>query len=112
MSTLHQQLETKRRESAATELKANGVAGTLQVSHDARERLPRLRNEVAALETDIELGEAALSQLNQGLNNARTIANGGRELALAMTYLETAAWRMRCHLGTASEPSKPTVEAD
>ncbi len=105
MNGLHQQLEAKRRQIAADEKTVEEDA-YLHETHLAKERLPRLRSEACTLETDIELGEAAAVQIRQGLNNARTIATGGRELALAMTYLETAEWRLRCHLGTKPEPVK------
>ena len=108
MNGLHQQLKALRRRIAADERHAASDNDLLQ-QQIAKERLPRLRSEAATLETDIELAEAAAVQIRQGLNNARTIANGGRELALAMTYLETAEWRLRCHLGNKPEP---TVQAD
>ena len=108
MNGLHQQLEAKRRQIASDEAIIDSH-DNLQAKFDARERLPRLRNEAALLDTDIELGEAAAGQLKHALFHARTINNGGRELALAMTYLETAAWRLRCHLGNKPEP---TIQAD
>lgn len=106
MKPLHQQLADKVRQIAADEALV-AADEHLHATHQAKERLPRLRNELATLRTDIELGEAAHMQLQHALTNLRTIAAGGRELSLAITHAEDALHRARLHLGTAPEPSKP-----
>lgn len=98
MKGLHQQLAGKRREIAADEARVERDED-LHETQWAKERLPRLRNEAAKLETDIELGEAAHQSLNIALTHMRTIDASGRELALAITEAETALWRLRQHLG-------------
>lgn len=107
MKPLHKQLAEKVRQIEADEALV-AADEHLLTTHQAKERLPRLRNELATLQTDIELGEAAHMQLQHALTNLRTIAGtGGRELSLAITHAEDALHRARLHLGTAPEPSKP-----
>jgi hypothetical protein len=103
---LHQQLGGLCRQIAADQATVDQdqeswrtPTADMVAAHQAKERLPRLRDEAAKLETDIELGEAAHHQLTVALSNLLTIAAGGRELALAITAAETAQWRLRQHLG-------------
>jgi len=106
MKGLHQQLAGKHREIELAEQAVEKdreswrtPTADMVAAHDAKERLPRLRNEAAKLATDIELGEAAHQSLNHALTHMRTIDAGGRELSLAITEAETAVWRLRNHLG-------------
>ena len=100
MKPLHQQLADKLRQIAADEALV-AEDRHLHATHQAKERLPRLRNELAKLQTDIELGEAAHTQQQHALTNLRTISAGGRELSLAITHAEDALHRTRRHLGEA-----------
>lgn len=101
MKSLHQQLADKLRQIAADEAVV-AADDHLVATHRAKERLPRMRDELATLRTDIELGEAAHTQLQHALTNLRTISAGGRELSLAITHAEDALHRTRLHLGDAS----------
>lgn len=108
MKGLHQQLAEKRAELKANEVKARSTKADPRDASDAAERIPFLKGQqIPALETDIELAEAAAHQAGNALTNLRTVKNGGRELALAITELETALWRLRNHLGTKPAPCKP-----
>lgn len=113
MKTLHQQLAEKRQQIAAAEALV-AVGEHLYETHLAKERLPRLRDEAASLDTSIELSTAAATNLNHALTHMRTQADGSRELHLAITEAETAAWRLRNHLGEppvnrAGPPKPPPV---
>jgi hypothetical protein len=106
MKGLHQQLGGLCRQIAADEATVDQdreswrtPTADMVAAHQAKERLPRLRNEAAKLETDIELGEAAHHQLTVALTNMRTIDASDRELSLAITAAEAAQWRLRNHLG-------------
>lgn len=98
---LHQQLADKVRQIEADEAL---VAEELHLhsTHQAKERLPRLRDELATLRTDIDVATLAKYELDRALAHMRTQAIGSRELALAITDAETAAWRLRNHLGDAA----------
>jgi hypothetical protein len=102
MNPLHQQLAQKVLQIAADEALV-AADEHLLTTHQAKERLPRLRNELAKLRTDIEIGELAARHFEQGLNYFRTIATTGRELSLGISDAETAAWRFRNHLGQACD---------
>jgi predicted nuclease with TOPRIM domain len=104
MKPLHQQITEKRRQIAADEALVFENRH-LHTTHQAKERLPRLREELAKLETDLELSEAAHHQLTTALSNLRTVTNGGRELSLAITHAEDALHRTRLHLGEPATPS-------
>jgi hypothetical protein len=107
MNGLHQQLAAKRRQIAADEATV-AADEHLHATHQAKERLPRLRAEAATLETDIELGEAAHHQMTTALSNMRTIGNGDGLLSQAITEQKTAIWWLRDHLG---EPETPEAES-
>lgn len=98
MKSLYQQLADKLRQIAADEALV-AEDRHLQVTHQANERLPRLRRELATLKTDIEVGEAAYTNLQHGLTHLRTISASGRDLSLAITHAEDALHRTRLHLG-------------
>lgn len=99
MKGLHQQLAEKRQHLAIENTTATSIHSDPRDAHEAGDRAARLVDEIAKLETDIELGEAAHHQLTIALSNSRTIATGGRELSLAITHAEDAITRLRNHLG-------------
>ncbi len=100
MKPLYQRLAEHRRQIAADEALV-AADEHLHTTHQAKERLPRLRDELAKLTTDLELAEAAWIQQTHALSNLRTITHGDRELSLAITHAEDALHRIGLHLGKA-----------
>ncbi len=111
MKPLHQQLAEKLRQIAADEALI-AEDQHLHATHKAKACLPGLRRELATLQTDIELGEAAHTQLQHALTNLRTMTAHGRELSLAITHAEDALHRTRLHLGVPVNRESPPAAAD
>ena len=112
MNGLHQQVEAKRAELLKARATANDSDASPQESHDAFEKIQRLERELEALCVSAHKGEAAVAEMRWALNAmVNEMPCKGRELSLAVTHCEDAITRLRQHLGTEAEPSKPTVQA-
>lgn len=99
MKGLDEQLEAKRRHWVAERAAASAADAEPREAHEARERAERLAVEIAELGMECHLGEAAHGEMAKALARLEDLPTHGRELALAKTYLETAIWRLRNHLG-------------
>lgn len=112
MNGLHQQIEAKRREITAAQATLDDQDASPQSSHDALERMPRLRRELEQLCVCAHKGEHAIGEMRWALNAmVNEMPVKGRELSLAITHAEDAITRLRNHLGHAAEPT-PTLQAD
>jgi hypothetical protein len=110
MNTIYHEIAQKRRQIAADEAVIS-ADGDPQSVHSAKERGPRLRRELEELCTTAHKGEAALAEMKWALNNmVNEMPVGGRELSLAINHAEDALHRLRRHLGTDVEPSKPAKD--
>ncbi len=111
MSGLHQRIAFKRVEIAGSRATANDADASPQASHDAFERLPRLERELADLCNSAFTGELVAEEISKGIAKLHASPVKSAELQLSIRDLETAGFRLRQHLGTEPEPSKPTVQA-
>lgn len=107
MSGIHQRISFKLAEIA-------GADGTLQdadaspaASHEAFERLPRLKTELEELCHSAHVGASVAFDIEQGIAKLNGSPVKSAELQLAIRDLETAGFRLRQHLGPAPEvPTK------
>lgn len=96
---LHQQLATKRKHLEMERQKEGSIRADPRDAHEAGVRAAGLIGEVGDLSQSVHLGEAQAEKITDALAKLETLPVKGRELALAITYLETGLWRLRKHLG-------------
>jgi hypothetical protein len=111
MNGLHQQLAAKRRDIAGLRATANDADASPEASHYAFECLPRQERELAGLCNSAFTGELVAEEISKAIAKLHASPVKSAELQLSIRDLETAGFRLRQHLGTAPEPSKPTVQA-
>ena len=112
MNGLHQRIASKRAEIASCRATLADADASPQASHDAFERLPRFERELEELCQSAHAGEHAAAVMGALIGKLNASPVKSAELQLSIRDLETAGFRLRQHLGTEPEPSKPTVQAD
>lgn len=99
MNGLHQQIEAKRKEIAASEATAADENASPAASHDAFEKLPQLRRQLDSLCFAAHDGENAASLTAELIAKLAESPVKTAELMLAIRDFETAGFRLRQHLG-------------
>jgi hypothetical protein len=112
MIGLHQRIAFKRAEIEGSRATANDADASPAASHDAFERLPRLERELTDLCNSAFTGELAAEDIGKWIAKLHGCPVKSAEMMLCIRDLETAGFRLRQHLGTEPEPSKPTIQAD
>jgi len=97
---MHKQ-RLKMGELEACEARQTDRQADPQALHEAGAMVPWLRSEIAKLGMEIHTGEAQAQALSAALLKLEGMEIKSKDLALAITYLETAMWRLRKHLGNA-----------
>lgn len=107
MNGIHQRVADKLAEILGSRSTANDPDASAQASHDALERLPRLQRELEDLSRTAFIGEGVADKIDHAIARLQESNVKTAELQLAIRELETAGFRLRQHLGTIPEPTKP-----
>ena len=107
MNGIHQRIESKLTEIASANATLQADDATPAESHDAFERLPRLKKELQELCAAGHVASVVAFDTARAIEKLNASPVKSAELQLAIRDLETAGFRLRQHLGPAPEPSKP-----
>ncbi len=112
MNGLHQRIASKLAEIASCRATLADADASPEASHDAFERVPRFVRELEELCQSAHTGENAAAVMGALIGKLHASSVKSAEMMLCIRDLETAGFRLRQHLGTEPEPSKPTIQAD
>jgi hypothetical protein len=106
MKGLHQEIAELREWIAREWVTARSIHSDPRDAHEAEARAKEHERKLAIACEAAHLGEAQFARLAEAEQKLRQSPRNSPELTLAIRDLETAAFRLRQHLGTA-----PTVHA-